>query len=104
LGTIDWHATIVHDEMNKRIGWRSDEDASVENAGTIHFRDAGKFGTELLAIISYVAPAGKLGEGVGRLLNPAFEGMVREDIKNFKRYIESGEIPTISGQPSGTNN
>jgi hypothetical protein len=29
--------------------------------------------------------------------------MVREDIRNFKRYMETGEIPTIEGQSSGRN-
>jgi hypothetical protein len=29
--------------------------------------------------------------------------MVKEDIRNFKRYIETGEIPTIEGQSSGRN-
>ena len=103
LGTVNWESTIVLDQLNERIGWKSNDDALIENAGTVHFKDGGKFGTEVHAHISYHAPAGKLGEGVGRLLNPVFEAMVREDIKNFKRFIESGEIPTIGGQASGKN-
>lgn len=101
LGTIDWDSTIFLDEPNERIGWRSNEGADIENAGTVHFKDGGKFGTEIHAIISYHAPAGIIGEGLGRLLNPVFETMVLEDIRNFKRYIETGEIPTIEGQSSG---
>jgi len=103
LGTVEWKSSLFLDQENERIGWRSDEGADIMNSGTVHFKDGGKFGTEIHAIISYHAPAGILGEGIGRLLNPIFEGMVQEDIKNFKRYIETGEIPTIEGQPSGSN-
>jgi hypothetical protein len=28
--------------------------------------------------------------------------MIREDLRNFKRVMELGEIPTIDGQPHGT--
>lgn len=103
LGSISWKTEIVEDQPNERIGWSSLPGSTIENAGNIHFRDAGKFGTEVHAVISYHAPAGKAGETLARLFTPAFEAVVREDIKNFKRYLESGEIPTIEGQPSGRN-
>ncbi len=103
LGTVTWKSEIVKDEKNQRIGWHSLPGSSIENAGNVHFRDAGKFGTEVYVVISYHAPGGKAGEGVGKLFNPLFEEMVKEDIKNFKRYMETGELPSIKGQPSGAN-
>jgi uncharacterized membrane protein len=95
FGTIEWNATIVFDEVNTRIGWKSDEDAAIENAGTVLFTGSSENETEIHVIISYHAPAGIIGEGIARLLNPAFEGMILEDIKSFKRYIETGETPAI---------
>jgi uncharacterized membrane protein len=101
LGSIKWKSEIVEDEPGDRIGWRSLPGSMIENAGNVHFRDAGKFGTEVHAVISYRAPAGKAGEGLGKLLNPVFSKIVKEDIRNFRRYMESGELPGIKGQSSG---
>lgn len=101
IGTIDWKAEIVKDEVNERIGWQSLPDANIYNAGNVNFRDAGRFGTEVHVAISYRIPGGMVGKKIGKMFNPLFEEMVKEDIKNFKRFLETGEVPTIAGQPSG---
>jgi uncharacterized membrane protein len=101
LGTIDWETEITGEKENELLRWRSVENSDVDNSGIITFADAGKFGTELRVTISYKAPAGKVGVLVAKLLNPVFTGMVKEDVRNFKRYIETGEIPTTEGQPAG---
>jgi uncharacterized membrane protein len=93
-GTLKWKSDIVHDEPNIRIGWKSQPDALIENFGNVHFHDAGSYGTLVHLAISYHAPAGKLGEGVAHLLNPLFEKIIKEEIQNFKQYIETGKIPT----------
>ena len=46
-------------------------------------------GTELEVVISYHPPAGEIGAGIAKLLNPVFERIVREDVMNFKDYIET---------------
>ena len=94
LGTIDWESEIVDDQVNERIGWQSLEDSEVWNAGNVQFRDAGANMTEIRAVISYEAPGGVIGEGVGKLLNPVFEKMVRSDIEGFKEYLETKQITT----------
>lgn len=89
FGTIDWESEIVHDVQDERIGWQSLPGAEVKNAGNVHFKDVGNNTTELTAVISYDAPGGIIGEGVGKLLNPVFEKMVKSDIEGFKEYLES---------------
>lgn len=101
LGTIDWKSEIVADEKNESLAWKSVEGSEVDNSGAVSFKDAGKFGTEVHVEIAYHAPAGHLGKGIAELLNPITEGMIKEDIKNFRRIIESEELPTIDGQASG---
>ena len=103
LGTIGWTSEIIADVPNEFLAWKSLPGAQIENTGTISFVDAGKFGTEVHIEIAYHAPGGTLGSGAAKLLNPLFEAMVKEDIKNFRRYIETREIPTIENQPSGKN-
>lgn len=103
LGTIQWKAEITKEENGSFLGWNSLPGSAIDNAGKIVFKDAGEKGTEIHAVITYRAPLGVVGEGVARLFNQVFEDMVKEDIRNFKRYIETGEIPTIDHQPSGRN-
>lgn len=101
MGTIDWTSEIISDVQDEYIAWKSLPGSQVENSGVVTFTDAGKFGTEVHIELSYHAPAGAIGEGLGRLLNPVLETMIKEDIKNFRKYLETGEVPTYEGQPSG---
>lgn len=91
-GSISWKSEIVKDEVNERIGWRSVEGSDVEHAGNVHFEDDGASGTVVHAVISYRLPGGTPTIALGRLINPVFERMVREDIRNFKKYIETGMV------------
>ncbi len=88
LGTISWKGVIAEDIPNERISWHSLPGATVENAGNVQFLGVGKNVTDVYVFISYRSPAGKTGEGIAKLLNQIFENMIREDIKNFKNYIE----------------
>lgn len=103
LGTIEWESEITADVNGEKISWRSIENAQIENAGSVAFSDAGKYGTAVEVNIAYRAPAGYVGKGIAKWLNPLTEGMIREDIKNFRRIMETGELPTIEGQASGKN-
>ena len=92
IGTVDWTSIIVYDEPNERIGWSSLADAPVRHAGNVRFKDCGAFGTEVHAVISYHAPAGKIGEGLGRFLTPLFEKVVKQDIENVKNFMERNVV------------
>jgi uncharacterized membrane protein len=101
LGTLDWKSEIMEEVAGEYIAWKSMEGSQVENMGVVQFKDAGKFGTEVHIELSYHAPAGAIGEGIGKLLNPVLERMIKEDIKNFRKYFETGEVPTYEGQSTG---
>lgn len=91
VATIDWKAEIVEDKRLGRISWKSVEGADVENAGTVDFFDAGKQGTDVHVVISYHAPAGKVGSAIAKLLNPTFETLIENDIKRFAEVMEEGK-------------
>lgn len=103
LGTIDWESEITKDVRGETIEWKSIEHSMIENSGSVTFKDAGKYGTEVRVEILYRAPAGYIGKGIGELLSPLTESMIKEDIRNFRRIIETGELATIEGQASGKN-
>ncbi|NHA02861.1 SRPBCC family protein [Mucilaginibacter sp. HC2] len=89
VATVSWHAEIVKDEPNEMIGWSSLPDSMINNAGKVRFQDTldGK-GTIVDIVVSYQPPAGGLGTGVAKLLNPVFKRMVDKDVQNFKQYMD----------------
>ncbi len=100
---LTWNAEITREEEGSYIGWQSVEGSMVDNAGKVRFADAiNGTGTELTIDISYFPPAGSLGQGIARLLNGVFEKMVREDIQNFKNYLEGEDYKTYEDN-SATN-
>jgi uncharacterized membrane protein len=102
LPAVSWNAEIVKERENEFIGWQSVKGSTIDNAGKVEFRDApGGRGTEVQVVFSYHAPLGGIGDGIARLFNPIVENIIREDVRNFKQFIETGEIPTIEGQSSG---
>jgi uncharacterized membrane protein len=88
---LEWDAEIVKEIDGELLGWNSLPHASIQNAGKVEFRDADENGTEIRVVITYRAPFGDVGEGITALFNPLFEKMVKNDVKNFKKYIETGE-------------
>ncbi|MBW4889079.1 DUF2892 domain-containing protein [Mucilaginibacter sp. HMF5004] len=89
LGNITWEAEIVNDVNGYVIGWQSVPGSTIDNAGKVEFEDAadGQY-TIVKVVISYLPPAGGVGMGVAKLLNPIFEKLVRKDVLRFKDYME----------------
>jgi uncharacterized membrane protein len=101
-GHLKWEATLEADEAPRRLAWRSVPGAVVDHAGEVRFEAApGGRGTEVHVHLSYHPPAGGAGTGAARLFNPAFERMVKEDLRRFKHVMEAGEVPTTDEQPAG---
>lgn len=99
--SVKWDAEIVKDEIDRLISWQSLPGSTIENAGKVEFRDAlGNMGTELRIMITYRPPAGNIGAGIAKLFNPLFEKVVREDVVNFKQYIEQKPSATVNEQYS----
>ncbi|GAB3042428.1 SRPBCC family protein [Spirosoma pulveris] len=102
LGTVEWDAEILEEVENERLVWKSVADARIDNAGEVRFVDAPNGqGTEVHAFIAYRPPAGQVGGVLMKLFNPAFAQLIKQDLRRFKQLLETGEIATIEGQPSG---
>lgn len=97
IAKIKWNAEIVKEEEGQMIGWQSIPNSMINNAGKVVFSEAlGGKGTELEVVISYHPPAGELGAGLAKVLNPVFERIIRQDIMNFKDYIETKHNPATN--------
>jgi uncharacterized membrane protein len=100
--TVEWDAEINNEIPDQLIGWKSVHEATVANAGSVHFTPAaGNRGTVVKVVLEYEPPAGKLGALVAKLLGEEPDVQVREDLRRFKAMMETGEAPTTDGQSSG---
>jgi uncharacterized membrane protein len=101
--SVEWDATIINEEENALIAWRSADGADVDNTGSVRFVPGPEGrGTEVKITLEYIPPAGQVGSLIAKLFGEAPEQQIREDLRRFKQLMEAGEIPTVQGQPRGT--
>jgi uncharacterized membrane protein len=102
-GHVEWDAEIATDEPNSRIAWRALPGSDVQHRGEVRFTPArSDRGTMVRVEMDYTPPVGQVGRWLAKLFGEEPEQQVRDDVRNFKRLIETGEVPTIEGQPHGT--
>jgi len=102
-GQVEWDAEITADEPNSRIAWRSLPDGDVEHRGSVTFaRAPGDRGTKVRVELDYDPPAGTVGRWIAKIFGEEPEQQIHEDLRNFKRTMEVGEVITVVGQPHGT--
>ena len=99
---VEWDAEIVDDRAGERISWRSLPGSDVEHAGTVRFMNApGNRGTIVRVQMHYQPPGGKVGAAVAKLFGEEPRQQIPQELRRFKAIIETGEVPTTEGQPSG---
>lgn len=100
--TVEWDAEIIEENKDEMIVWRSVKGSEIHNEGMIEFKPrANGESTEIHAHIVYYPPAGKVGKTIAKFLHGISDQVVKEDLRRFKRLVETGEVPTIEGQSSG---
>jgi uncharacterized membrane protein len=97
--TVEWDSEILNDEPGKRIAWRSIGGDS-DNAGEVIFEAAtGGRGTVITVLQEF--RMGKLASAWETLTGRNPKQAVVENLRHFKAFAETGEIPRIEGQPHG---
>jgi len=99
---IEWDAELVDERPGEYLVWRSLPGSAISNRGSVEFRPATNgAGTEVTVALTYHNPVGKIGAAFAKMMGREPEFQVREDLRRFKALMETGEIPTVVGQPSG---
>lgn len=100
--TLEWETEITEEHPNERLAWRSTPGSNVQEHGWIRLRKApDERGTILEMSMQMAAP------GAGALLSLLTpvgvhpEQIMREGLRRFKQWVETGEIATIEGQSHG---
>jgi uncharacterized membrane protein len=100
--TAEWDAVIIKEMENEYLAWESKPGSEIDNAGSVRFRPApaGR-GSEVIVTLQYIPPIGTLGALVAKLYGEEPDIQVEEDLGRFKTLMETGEIPSTAGQPTG---
>ena len=103
---FEYDAETTADNDGSLISWRTVGSTPVQHAGTARFRDApGGKGTEVHLEVQYLPPGGGTLGGFGdkllSLVGQDPERDCRRGLRNFKRIMETGTLPTTEGQPRG---
>ena len=96
VGSVSWEAEIVEDHQNEFISWRSLPGSTVDNAGQVRFRGTPN-GTEIKVQMTYRLPAGDVGGVAAKLFSPMAEKMMRDDIRDLKKVMETGQVSGNAG-------
>jgi uncharacterized membrane protein len=95
--TLEWDAEITVDRKNAMIGWRSLQEADLDNAGYVRFERApGGDGTVVRVALQYNPPAGKVGAALATLFGEKPEGLIHQALRRLKQKMEAGEIGTVN--------
>jgi len=97
--TVSWESVITDDCPGESLSWQSVEGSEIENSGKIEFRDAGRRGTVVRAVIAYEPPAGFVGKLAAKLFQREPRIQSRRDLRRFKQLMEAGEISTSARNP-----
>ncbi len=99
---LEWTSEITADRPGEEVAWRTLDDSGAAHAGSVRFEaaPAGR-GTIVRVSLHYSPLGGALGAGLVRLLGHDPQSSIREDLRRFKQVMETGEIPTTRGQPTG---
>lgn len=101
---IEWDSELIAEQENEHLAWKSLSGSVVESIGSVQFSDApGGRGTIVNVAMQYHPPAGSMGAAFAKLLGEEPGQQIRADLYHFKQMMETGEIASVDGQPSGRN-
>ncbi|MGZ4814861.1 MAG: SRPBCC family protein [Terriglobales bacterium] len=98
---IRWDAEIASERENEHIEWTSLPGSDVQVELRVEFEEApaGR-GTLISAHLEFRAVPGT-SSALANFLNKGINFALRQDLRRLEAIMETGEIPTIEGQPHG---
>ena len=98
--SVEFDAKTTEMDPNRGIGWNT-VDGQVMTSGEVRFEEILPDRTRVEVTMNYAdPPGGKVGEVVAEAVsNP--ERIMREDLQNFSRIVERGELSGVESQTPG---
>lgn len=99
---VEWDAEITEEKYAEMISWKTVGKTEVQQAGSIWFTKAPRnLGTIVRLHMAYSIPAGRVGKLATQLVGEDPDSILLTNLSRLKAYLETGEVPTTKGQPSG---
>ena len=96
-----WETRLVEERPGELLRWETTSDATLAGEGSIRFRPAsGDRGTVVTLSVDIDPPGGRISEAALGRLGPVPGSLVGTALGRFKSLTESGQIPTLGGNPS----
>jgi uncharacterized membrane protein len=100
--TASWESRIVEERPGELLRWESVAGASLPNEWSVRFQSApAEQGTEVTLRVGFDPPGGRFGGMALERLGVVPRALVGKALHRFKSLAETGEIPTLDGNPSG---
>jgi hypothetical protein len=91
---------VLEDRLGQDIAWQCYENGDVKRSGLFSFGSSSK-GTVVRLFLDADDSKGKF---LGNIFGIDAETFVLTTLRRLKAYMETGEIPTTEGQPTGKEN
>jgi len=104
---LEWDVEITQDQPGRLMVWQvSGNKAMLGEGGRISFREAPRQrGTIVTLEVDFVGRKGLQNTleipVLGRVTGLFLESWILETLRRFKALMETGEVPTLAGQPTG---
>ena len=98
---ITWEAEIIEERENEFIAWRSLPDSDIQVDGIVEFTEAPENRGTLISTQLEFSPWPGTNGKFARFLGKGASFAIRQDLRRLEALLETGEIPTIEGQPHG---
>lgn len=98
---VEFDSTIVEDVPGVKIAWKSITKGVEESGGVTFAPHISGRGTVVTLEETMKVPGGLLGSFAAGIVERSPGQTVIENLRHFKELAESGEIPSVKGQPHG---
>lgn len=99
---LEFESRIEQDEPDRRITWRSSEEADVQNEGSVEFQPEGTGATRVVVRLRYLPPGGTLGRLAARLFGRNADRRLADDLYRFKQRMEAEAGARSTGGTTAT--
>ncbi len=104
---VEFDSVVSAREENRLLGWRTEGNSPVQNAGRVRFLDNGDGTTTVDVKMLYNPVVGAVGHAVAWLLGADPKHRMNDDLLRMKSYLETGKIPRDASEhgrmmPPGT--
>ena len=96
---LEFDSEMIEDVPGQKLGWRTTS-GDVEQQGEVEFAER-KDGRGTVVTLTQHFKIGKLANAVAGVAERSPKQTVIEDLRHFKELAETGEIPSVKGQPHG---